>query len=76
MALTHEQVRDALSTIQDPDLGKDLVTLGMVKTVEINEDAVQVGIEAAKTSLALNRAFKLAIQNSVPVTPATADVTP
>ena len=34
MALTSKHLHDALRTVQDPDLGKDLVTLGMVKDVE------------------------------------------
>ena len=34
-AMTREQVLDALSTVIEPDLGRDLVTLNMVKDVEI-----------------------------------------
>ena len=34
--MTREQVLDALSHVTEPDLGKDLVTLGMVKDVEID----------------------------------------
>lgn len=35
-AMTREQVLDALSHVIEPDLGKDLVTLGMVNDVEID----------------------------------------
>ncbi len=45
MALTSEQVRDALGTVPDPDLGKDLVTLGMVKDVRVDGDDVRIQIE-------------------------------
>ena len=35
--ITREQVLAALSTIQEPDLGKDLVTLNMVKDIVIEK---------------------------------------
>jgi ATP-binding protein involved in chromosome partitioning len=38
IALTPDQVRSALATVQDPDLRKDLVTLGMVKEVTVGPD--------------------------------------
>jgi ATP-binding protein involved in chromosome partitioning len=38
IALTPDQVRSALATVQDPDLRKDLVTLGMVKEVTVGQD--------------------------------------
>lgn len=45
MALTPQQVTDALRTVNDPDLHKDLVTLGMVKGVQVNGPDVVVAIE-------------------------------
>ncbi len=38
--LTKELVLQALSTVEEPDLGKDLVTLNMVKDIEINGNEV------------------------------------
>ena len=38
--MTKEDIIKALSNVQEPDLGKDLVTLNMVKDVEINGMAV------------------------------------
>ena len=40
--MTREQVMSALSNVQEPDLGKDLVTLNMVKDVEISGDDVSL----------------------------------
>ena len=37
--MTTENVLDALRNVQEPDLGKDLVTLNMVKDIAINGDA-------------------------------------
>ena len=43
MTITREAVLGALSNVQEPDLGKDLVTLNMIKDIEIN------GLEVAFT---------------------------
>jgi len=45
MALTGKHLHDALRTVKDPDLGKDLVTLGMVKDVVQQGDDVRLVIE-------------------------------
>jgi ATP-binding protein involved in chromosome partitioning len=38
--MTNEDILKALSNVQEPDLGKDLVTLNMVKDIKINGNAV------------------------------------
>jgi ATP-binding protein involved in chromosome partitioning len=38
--MTTEKILEALSNVQEPDLGKDLVTLNMIKDVEINGNDV------------------------------------
>lgn len=43
--LTRESVRQALSRIIDPDLGRDIVSLGFVKDVELSNGRVSVTIE-------------------------------
>ncbi|MEE2907686.1 MAG: Mrp/NBP35 family ATP-binding protein [Planctomycetota bacterium] len=45
MNLKNEHVMEALSTVQDPDLGRDLVTLGMVKDVSCEEGQVAIHVE-------------------------------
>ncbi len=45
MALTSKHLHDALRTVKDPDLGKDLVTLGMVKDVLHDGNDVKLVIE-------------------------------
>ncbi len=45
MALTKETVLDALRAVQDPDLHKDIVTLGFVKDVRIEGGTVDFTIE-------------------------------
>ena len=36
MSITKEQVLEALKNVDDPDLKKDLVTLGMIKDLEVD----------------------------------------
>ena len=42
---TVEEVKAALSTVNDPDLNKDLVTLGMIKNIQVEGGSVQVTVE-------------------------------
>jgi ATP-binding protein involved in chromosome partitioning len=38
--MTQEKVLEALSNVQEPDLGKDIVTLNMVKDIRIDGNNV------------------------------------
>jgi ATP-binding protein involved in chromosome partitioning len=43
--LTHDQVLDALRTVQEPELGDDLVSLDMIRDVEIDGDKVRFTLD-------------------------------
>ena len=43
--LTHDAVSDAMRTVQEPELGRDLVTLDMVKNVVIDGSSLSMTIE-------------------------------
>jgi ATP-binding protein involved in chromosome partitioning len=45
MSLTSQTILDTLKAIQDPDLHKDIVTLGFIKDVKINGGMVGFTIE-------------------------------
>ncbi len=45
MPVSREQVMNALKTVQDPELFKDIVTLGMVKDVRVEGETVHVTVE-------------------------------
>ena len=43
--ITEEQVKSALSQVIDPDLHKDIVSLGFVKEIDIADDRVAIVVE-------------------------------
>ena len=43
--LTQDAVRSALARVMDPELGRDLVSLGMVKRITVQGDEVTVAVE-------------------------------
>src|SRR5512141_1124188 len=45
MALSEAAVMDALRTVQEPELGRDIVTLNMVKDLEVSDSSVALKIE-------------------------------
>jgi Mrp family chromosome partitioning ATPase len=40
--LTEPEIRDALSKVQDPELGQDIVTLGMVRDIHLDHSHVDI----------------------------------
>jgi ATP-binding protein involved in chromosome partitioning len=42
---TVEEIRERLGTVSDPDLGEDIVSLGLVNSIDIDEDADVVRID-------------------------------
>jgi ATP-binding protein involved in chromosome partitioning len=56
---TVEQVRAALSTVKDPELNQDLVSLGMVKDVDVNDEGkVSVTVELTTPACPLKSAIR------------------
>ncbi len=47
--MSHDQIRGALSTVEDPELGLDIVSLGLVYGIE--EDAGHVRVTYSLTSM-------------------------
>src|SRR3954470_17998276 len=65
MALTKDQVINALRTVQDPELFKDIVTLNMVKDVQVDGDNVGVTIELTTPACPLKEKIETDVNNAL-----------
>lgn len=63
--ITREKVIEALSNVQEPDLGKDLVTLNMVKDVVINGNDVSFTVVLTTPACPLKDMIRNACINAV-----------
>lgn len=65
MPLTRDHILDALRTVNDPDLHKDLVTLNMVKDIAITGDDVTLTIELTTPACPMKDRIRSDIENAV-----------
>ncbi len=65
--MTKEKVLEALSNVQEPDLGKDLVTLNMVKDIEINGNQVSFTVVLTTPACPLKDMIKNACINAIKI---------
>ncbi|MFN8289770.1 MAG: Mrp/NBP35 family ATP-binding protein [Chitinophagaceae bacterium] len=63
--MTEAKILEALSHVQEPDLGKDLVTLNMVKDIEINGNYVSFTVVLTTPACPLKDMIKNACVNAV-----------
>lgn len=65
MAITREAVLQALSNVQEPDLGKDLVTLNMVQDIEINDKQVAFTVVLTTPACPMKEMIERACINAI-----------
>ncbi|MFI5149015.1 MAG: Mrp/NBP35 family ATP-binding protein [Bacteroidia bacterium] len=65
MSITKEQVLDALRNVDDPDLHKDIVTLGMVKDVEVSGKNVSFSVVLTTPACPMKEMIHKACVNAV-----------
>jgi ATP-binding protein involved in chromosome partitioning len=65
MPLTREDLEAALRTVEDPDLHKDLVTLGMVKRIEPGDNRVELTIELTTPACPMKDRIRSDIEQAV-----------
>ncbi|WP_026464137.1 Mrp/NBP35 family ATP-binding protein [Adhaeribacter aquaticus] len=65
MAITKEEVLKALSYVEEPDLGKDLVTLNMIEDVEINGKEVSFTVILTTPACPMKDLIRNACVNAV-----------
>jgi ATP-binding protein involved in chromosome partitioning len=63
--MTKEKVIEALSNVQEPDLGKDIVTLNMVKDIEIEGNFVSFTIVLTTPACPMKDLIKNACVNAI-----------
>lgn len=63
--MTEEAILKALSNVQEPDLGKDLVTLNMVKDVQLNGNDVSFTIVLTTPACPMKDMMRTASENAV-----------
>ena len=63
--MTKEKVLEALSNVQEPDLGKDLVTLNMIKDIEIEGNYVTFTVVLTTPACPMKDMIKNACVNAI-----------
>jgi ATP-binding protein involved in chromosome partitioning len=65
--MTQEDIFKALSNVQEPDLGKDLVTLNMVKDIVVNGNNVSFTVVLTTPACPMKDLIKNACENAVKI---------
>src|SRR6476620_5085031 len=68
-AVTEQQVLDALRVVQDPDLHRDIVTLGFVKDIKICDGNVAFKVELTTPACPVKELLKQQAQDAVAAIP-------
>lgn len=63
--ITEQQVLDSLRTIMDPDLGRDIVSLGFIKNLKIDGGAVSFSIELTTPACPVKDRFRRQAEEAV-----------
>ena len=65
MNITKEQVLEALKHVEDPDLKKDLVTLGMIKDIEIDGKNISFTVVLTTPACPMKELIKKNCENAI-----------
>ena len=63
--MTKEKVLEALSNVQEPDLGKDIVTLNMVKDIQIEGNYISFTVQLTTPACPMKDMIKNACVNAI-----------
>ena len=74
MSLSEAQVREALQVVHDPDLKKDLVTLGMIEQVRIDGDRVSFQVALTTPACPVKDDLKRQCEEAVRAIPGVREV--
>ena len=62
---TVEQIKQALSKVNDPELNKDLVSLGMIKQIQVEDGKVAVTVELTTPACPLKHEIKRSCEEAI-----------
>lgn len=65
MSISPKEILQALSHVEDPDFKKDIVTLGMVRNIEINENAISFDLVLTTPACPLKEVLHNACINAI-----------
>lgn len=71
---TEKEILDSMRHIIDPDLGRDIVSLGFIKNVQINDGNVSFKVELTTPACPVKEQFRTACQEAVSKLPGVASV--
>lgn len=71
---TQDEIWKSLYAVKDPELGRDLVELGMVRNIEITEGAVRVVVELTTPACPMRHQIEQEVRNVVRAVPGVTDV--
>ena len=74
MAVTSDQILNALKSVQDPDLKRDLVSLGFIKNVAVNGGRVSFAIELTTPACPVRELMKEQAEQAVKAIPGVSQV--
>jgi ATP-binding protein involved in chromosome partitioning len=72
--VTEQQVIEALRKVEDPELGRDLVSLGMIRNVKIEEGTVELDLVLTTPACPMKSQMKQAAEEAVRVVNGVSDV--
>src|SRR5829696_6027265 len=65
MAVTEDQVKDALRAVKYPGFSRDIVSFGLVRRIEIDDGSVTAQLELATNEPAIPRAIKAEAESAL-----------
>jgi ATP-binding protein involved in chromosome partitioning len=72
---TEEQILEAVRPVQDPDLGRSLVDLKMIKDIQIDGERVSIGVELTTPACPLRGKIESDVRDALFTVPGVRDVT-
>ncbi|HIE32645.1 MAG TPA: MRP family ATP-binding protein, partial [Thermodesulfobacteriaceae bacterium] len=74
MAVTKEKVLEVLRTVKDPELNRDLVSLGMIRKVEVEGELVKVEVALTTEGCPLKKQIADEVKRAVSTLPEVSEV--